>query len=56
VSIHGQRQVREAEQALTAALGWARRRHRSWADIGDAFGVTRQAAQQGFADMAAGRG
>jgi hypothetical protein len=53
---HAQRQVREAEQALSPRPSAGRDDDRSWADIGDALGVTRQAAQQLFAYVATGRG
>jgi hypothetical protein len=37
-----------AQSALHTAVKVARERGASWADVGDAFGVSRQAAQQRF--------
>lgn len=40
--------VEEADAALTAAVGEARRANRSWSEIGAMLGVSKQAAQRRF--------
>jgi hypothetical protein len=48
----------ELDEAIIAAIAGQRSYGRSWADIGDALGITRQAAQQRYsrpAELAAAR-
>ena len=49
-----QQEVRDAEAALRAAVAASRASGRSWGHIGIVLGITKQAAQQRFKDVALG--
>lgn len=47
---HALKLIDAADRALVAAVALARERRNSWTAIGDALGVTKQAAHERFAD------